>query len=550
MALNYTSEIDLDSDLNRNIELVRSKFDVSIDTNIDKSKLYINGEFKGELPFKEKLIKGNYKIKITRENYEDYESEINLNDDFDKIIKLKKLFFDIKINTNIPKVKFYIGNEYKGETPFKMQLKKGNYQMKLSKDNYEDYSFELNVLDDFDKIFDMVLIWPKQFGTIESEEGKALTKDSKNNIIITGFTKGSLDNFNNSGNEDIYLTKYDESGNKLWIQQLGTNNEDVSYSIKTDKNNNIYICGYTKGNLKGDNNGDKDVFLAKYDENGKNLWVQQFGTDKEDFGRSISIDNNGNIFVTGWTLGVMNETFGGYDSFLVKFDNNGNYQWAKQFGTKLNEFGSSIEVDKDNNIYITGWTQGAFNGDKNNGKYDVFLIKFDNDGNEKWSKQIGTKKDDYAYFLAIDESNNIFITGYTEGMLEDNKNFGNKDVFLAKYDENGEKQWLKQWGNENSESGIGLFIKDNNIFITGYVFSEIKGSGVLIKGDGFLAKFDKNGIKKWNKEFGTTSNRDYGYSVVVNDNNGIFITGFTEGNLEDKKNSGKKDIFLIKFDDN
>ena len=84
------------------------------------------------------------------------------------------------------------------------------------------------------------------------------------------------------------------------------------------------------------------------------------------------------------------------------------------------------------NIYIIGLTSGSL-GSNNIGDNDTFLIKFKNDGTKEWIKQIGTSKKDAGWGLITDSLNNIYITGYTEGGLDNNTNLGAYDIFLSKY---------------------------------------------------------------------------------------------------------------------
>ncbi len=124
----------------------------------------------------------------------------------------------------------------------------------------------------------------------------------------------------NAGSYDAFLAKYDESGTLLWTRQLGTGSEDSSFLVTIDDVGNAYITGNTYGDLGNANAGDSDAFLAKYDESGDLLWVQQLGTDDIDIGFSVALDDSGNPYICGRTFGDLGGTNAGEaDAFLAKF---------------------------------------------------------------------------------------------------------------------------------------------------------------------------------------------------------------------------------------
>jgi hypothetical protein len=165
-------------------------------------------------------------------------------------------------------------------------------------------------------------IWTQQLGTSDVDISYAVAIDSNNNVYITGYTSGNLDGNTNAGGADVFLTKYDSDGDKKWTQQLGTSDFDYSYGVAIDSNNNVYITGITSGNLDGNTNaGSYDAFLTKYDSDGDKKWTQQLGTSDNDYSRGVAIDSNNNVYITGFTSGDLdgNTNAGSYDAFLTKY---------------------------------------------------------------------------------------------------------------------------------------------------------------------------------------------------------------------------------------
>jgi hypothetical protein len=165
-------------------------------------------------------------------------------------------------------------------------------------------------------------IWKKQFGTSDSDVGYSVATDSSGNVFVTGSTGGSLSG-SNLGSSDIFLTKYDGAGNEIWKKQFGTSDSDFGYSVATDSLGDVFVTGRTDGSLSGSNFGSADIFLTKYDGSGNEIWIKQFGTSTDEFqniGGASAISGN-SIFLTGYTLGSFDgfSNAGSSDVFLSRF---------------------------------------------------------------------------------------------------------------------------------------------------------------------------------------------------------------------------------------
>ena len=195
---------------------------------------------------------------------------------------------------------------------------------------------------------------------------------------MTGWTFGGLDGNPNAGMGDIFLVKYDASGKKHWTKQFGTPMGDRGMAVATDISGNIYVTGFSGGDLEGNiNAGMGDIFLAKYDSSGNKLWTRHLGSKDYDCARGVVIDGSGNIYLAGYTEDGLdgNTNAGSVDIFLVKYDSSGNKLWTKQFGTESYDFGAGVAIDGSGNIYVTGFTEAGLDGNTNAGYKDIFLIK-------------------------------------------------------------------------------------------------------------------------------------------------------------------------------
>ena len=221
--------------------------------------------------------------------------------------------------------------------------------------------------------------WTQQMGASDDVDGWDMAVTEAGNVYITGSALGGVDGNAYNGGMDMYVVKFDTTGTKQWTKQLG--NSNIAYSIALDSNENIYVTGLTDDDFDGNTNlGGDDVFVVKYDSSGNKQWSKQFGTSADENGEGIAVDNSGNVYITGPTAGSLDEntTAGGLDVFVIKLDSNGSKQWTQQVGTSEDDFGWDIDLDDNQNIYITGSSAGsiASDGSNNAGSHDVMLIKF------------------------------------------------------------------------------------------------------------------------------------------------------------------------------
>ncbi len=288
------------------------------------------------------------------------------------------------------------------------------------------------------------------------------------------------------------------------------------------------------------------------------FWTMQLGTSSAEEGRGIDNDSSSNIYVTGGTYGGLdgNTSSGGQDIFLVKIDNATVKQWTKQLGSSSNDTGRGVAVGSSENIYVTGITAGGLDGYTNLGEQDIFLVKYNSSGTKQWTRQLGTSKSDIAHGVAVHSNSSIYVTGETRGGLDNNTNFGDKDIFLIKYNSSGTRQWTQQLGTASEDVGYGVALNSSGeIFVTGTTYGALTGSNSG-SSDFFLVKYDEDGVRQWTKQLGTAS-EDVAYGLTVGSSGNIYVTGYTKGNPwsvtgnpDNESNQGNTDAFIVKHYDN
>ena len=364
--------------------------------------------------------------------------------------------------------------------------------------------------------------WTKQEGSSGDDYAYGVAVDSSDNIYVTGYTDKKLHGNNNSGRFDMFLVKYNSSGARQWTKQLGTSNNEYASAIATDSSDNIYVTGMTWGGLDGSTKPSycmgsgtvrafkecTDIFLVKYNSSGTKQWVKQLeGSSKSfDNAQGLAVDSSDNIYVAGFTNGGLdgNTSSGKHDILLVKYNSSGSKQWLQQFGSSKNDMGLEVNVDSKGNIYVTGYTEGGLDGKTNSGERDIFLVKYNSSGTKQWTQQLGTPTFEEGNGVAVDSSDNIYVSGWTRGKLDTYA--GGDDAIVLKYNSSGSKQWTRQFGAPS-----------------------------------FLEK------SQYNSSSQMTTSTDKGIGVAVDSSGNIYVTGNTDGGLDGNTNSGKKDIFLAKY---
>jgi len=335
---------------------------------------------------------------------------------------------------------------------------------------------------------------------------------------------------------------------KLWTRIVGSVNYDFGYAVATDPFGNIIVAGATQGSISGSNAGRYDLFVAKYDSSGNRLWVRQRGTAERDFAYGVATDASGSIYVTGYTGAGLdgNSSLGGWDVFLMKFDPSGNWQWTRQDGTGPDDEGRAVATDPSGNVYITGYVRGNFHGIPRVGSSDIFISKYNSGGTRLWSALFGSTEVDESFGITCDSAGNVFVTGWCSGSVEGNPYLANGDNILAKYDTNGVRQWLRQWGTWNKDTGYSLACDAaGNVYVSGYTTGPLYGSPIG-KRDCFLAKYDAAGNLLWAGQWGT-SGHDQAWGVATDSAGNAYVAGETSGSMDGNAYAGGLDIFLSKY---
>jgi hypothetical protein len=322
-------------------------------------------------------------------------------------------------------------------------------------------------------------------------EGWSVATDLSGNVYLTGAYEYGITFGSYSFITPVYtvfLVKYDSSGNVLWAKSAGGSWGAWPMQIITDINGGIYVTGKYHvypiifGNDTLSNSGTDDIFVVKYDSSGNELWARGIGGLNQETGISIAADNFGNCFATGYyessQLVFGNDTItnlGNANIFLVKYDSNGNVVWVKNAGGNIFDIGYGVATDGNGNIYLNGALESPisyFESDTIICSYpeNFFLAKYDSAGNIKWVRTAAGNGE--ALSIAADKNGNTYSVGVfgstmTFGGITINNVTGN-DFFIVKYNAEGEAIWAKRDSSNGNLKPYNISLDHcNNSYITG-----------------------------------------------------------------------------------
>jgi hypothetical protein len=283
------------------------------------------------------------------------------------------------------------------------------------------------------------VLWAVSFGGNGDDAFTGLWADKNNNIFVTGnFTSPSI-TFGNTtllavGTSKAFVVKIDNStGNALWAAGSKGGSFDAGKCVTTDVNGNIYFCGeYYQFAVIFDtdtlaNNGEDDVFIAKYDSTGNELWVKSAGSLNSEKITAVVAEDNGDVYIAGHFYSpfiqfgpftINNPGYPAWNLYLVKMDNSGNVLWAHSDANTDEDVIADMTRGPDGNLYAAGWYGGTLSLGNSTltsaGSIDIFVSKIDTAGNFIWAISAGGVTQNYSNSISVDNNGDIVTGGFFE----------------------------------------------------------------------------------------------------------------------------------------
>ncbi|MBI3239731.1 MAG: T9SS type A sorting domain-containing protein [Flavobacteriia bacterium] len=426
--------------------------------------------------------------------------------------------------------------------------------------------------------------WAYQVGCNEiifsaSNSSEDITFDANGNSYVTGCFNGNTD-FDNSSDEDlhtshgqsdVFITKLNVLGEMLWTKTVGGSLSDFGYSIKIDQQGNVFVAGMFESIVDfnpdseiemRNSHGSYDAFLLKLDADGNFLWVNTFGGSDYDRCTSIVLDASSNVFLAGSFQNSVDfdqsansaqySCAGAFDAFLMKVDENGNFNWVKTIGGSLYDHGNSLAIDDAYNLYLTGEFVGAVDFDPSDSVFNMtceissrcYVLKLDSDGDFVWAKSFASDVVSVGYSISVSNDGEVFIAGGFQGILNCDPNSVNEndtvvcnggwDMFVISLDSNGSYLWGKSIGSEDGDKVNSIFFDRNSmhVYLTGYTSQPTDfdpGSDQYILnaqyGAAFILKLDINGNFNFAKNIQDETGGSFGERIATDINGNIYLIG-------------------------
>jgi uncharacterized repeat protein (TIGR01451 family) len=403
--------------------------------------------------------------------------------------------------------------------------------------------------------------WNTFMGGSSNDQSNSIALDEGGRVYVVGSSYATWGSPINTyaGEQDAFVAQLTSDGSRQWNTFLGSaSGIDDGNDIVTDETGDIYVVG-TSGVAWGSPlspfGGRVDAFVAKLDSDGALLWMTFLGGSGADSGRGIAVDGGGDVYVVGtaggtWGSPVDPYPGGWYAPFVAKLDSEGALQWHTYWGAGGLDTGEGLAVDGDGEVYVVGNCYDTWGSpvDPYLGGTEACVAKLDTNGARQWNTFLGSADSDGGSAIAVDESGDVYVTGYsyaTWGAPINPHNGSHNDVFVAGLRGNdGVRRWNTFASFEGTSYGKAITVDwTNNLFIAG----KSKGDGVFNRA--FLMKLDTDGVRGWNTFMGATYDHDANEGVALDGRGHVYVTGHSlqSWGLPINAYAGERDGFVARF---
>jgi len=299
-------------------------------------------------------------------------------------------------------------------------------------------------------------VWRSAYGGKKKDYAKAITKTSDGNFIAVGATES----FSKDGNLDVYVVKFDTEGKRAWQKSFGGEEKDEASAVVAVKGGGVLVAGYTESFGKGR----KDVYILYIDKDGKEIWSKAIGGEDEDEAFAITLTADGGFVVAGKT-----ESYGEgrSDFYMLKFDGDGKLLWDKVYGEGNEDVIHGITPTPEGGFVVVGKT-GSF-GSKHS---DIDIIKYSKNGKIIWHRIYGFKSKEWANSITRIAGGGYVVVGTTKSF-----GFGKFDFYVLELDSEGHSIWANVYGGANKEEANAVTrMADGSILVVGDTESFGNGS--------------------------------------------------------------------------
>ncbi len=289
--------------------------------------------------------------------------------------------------------------------------------------------------------------WRLWLGGKKKEEGKAISRAADGSILIVGSSKSFSKNYD----YDLYVAKVSLEGKLVWEKNLGGERDEFAGGIAGTDDGGALIVAQSESFGEGD----KNIYIAKLDKNGKVLSERTIGGSRADSAQALTRTRDGHFVMVGYREV---ETSGDTDFFVMKLDQNGKKIWARTYGEEEADSLLGVTPTVDNGIVAVGKTR-SYGSEQT----DLTVMKFDAKGKLIWHKVYGFKYYEYGNAVATTRDGGFVLVGGTNTLGK-----GNHSVYILALDKEGELIWSHVYGDERKDVAHGVArMDDGSIVVVG-----------------------------------------------------------------------------------
>ncbi len=402
--------------------------------------------------------------------------------------------------------------------------------------------------------------WVQGFGDARPHSNGRIAVSSDGTVTIYGLLRGTIDfgggPLTSEGESDVVVAQFDIFGEHRWSRRFGNQERQVPHRVATNDDGEVVISGVIRGDV--DFGGDAPLeangaglFVTKLDSDGDYLWSQAFPLTGF-FITGVELSEDGSVFMVGSMSQAID--FGGgdltgepdssSDIVVVKFDSDGEHVWSDRFGDSEGQYSSEITLAENGDILLAGEFNGTLDlgGEPrvSTGETDVFVARFDSEGDHIWSRSFESSARQTAYGLDLDSEDRVILGGRMSGSVDFGGgtlvSAGASDIFLAQFSASGDHIWSDRFGNEQETRMGGLATTtDDSIVVAGSFVDDLEWDGETISGHSernvLVFELDSAGDHSWSTY---ASNTQYQAStgIGVDGDGNSYIIGSFSGTLD------------------
>ncbi len=358
--------------------------------------------------------------------------------------------------------------------------------------------------------------WQIAFGGTDKDIAYGVAPDKNGAVIVVGACRSY-----GKGRDDVLAMKVDKNGKTLWKKTFGHKRKDIAYAITRTADGNFVAVGETRSFSKL---GDPDVYVIKFDPDGKLIWERHFGGEMKDFAKAVVATGDGGVLIAG-----ASESFGDsyLDAYILKVDKNGREEWAKVVGGERDDIANSLALTSDGGFVIAGVTQSYGYQSK-----DYYIVRFDKHARQRWTKLVGEESEDIATAVVATKDGGCVVTGKTRSY--DSKR---NDIMVVKIAASGKLLWQRLFGYKEKEWMNAIAKTDDG----GFMMAGLTDSFGHGEFDFYVMQLDAEGHSLWGPVYGGEDD-DIAHDITRTTTGDFVIVGSTKS-----YGKGKEDYFIIQL---